>query len=330
MSKNNAELHVYHREISAADRSSLAVLAEQISKDAAVLDLGLGSGALGRHLVSKGLPRPDGLTYNPVEADLARPHYAHVEVADLEQANLATLFSTKKYDVIVCADVLEHLRQPEQVLVACQKLLKPSGQVLMSVPNVGYAGLLGELIHGEFKYRPEGLLDQTHLRFFTRSSLLRLLADVGFEVVSLDLITKDLPDSEFSVAFDALAPAVSRQLLALPDALTYQLTPAFVRTSIGVMVEGMTRAERSWRAAPSVNSSNNCDSSFRKAINPSLHCAWTPPTAPASCAGTACVCWMLRARCCGSGIPRRTLPGRCWNVLTTTWCCSPPGPCPKG
>lgn len=233
MPQNQAELHIYHREIADDDRSSLSVLAQYMTHDAAVLDLGLGSGALGRYLVSKGLPPPDGLTYNPAEAELARPHYLQIEVADLEQANLIAMFSGKRYDFIVCADVLEHLRQPEQVLVSCQKLLKPGGQVLMSVPNVAYAGLLGELITGDFRYRPEGLLDQTHLRFFTRASLQRLVADAGLETTSIDVIRKDLSDSEFSVAFDALAPAVSRQLLALPDALTYQFIVSARPASVG-------------------------------------------------------------------------------------------------
>lgn len=219
---NNNTLHVYQREISSAERSSLSVLAALMPAQASVLDLGLGSGALGRHRGAQGANAPDGVTYNPAEADLARPHYGQIEVADLEDVDLPALFAGKRYDFIVCADVLEHLRRPEQVLAACRDLLTPTGQVLISVPNVGYAGLLGELMAGEFKYRPEGLLDNTHLRFFTRQSLLRFLAECGWQAVGLDTVRRDLPDSEFAVAFDTLPPAVARHLLTLPDALTYQ------------------------------------------------------------------------------------------------------------
>lgn len=221
-SDSSTDLHVYTRELSQNERTSLSVLAGLIRPGSSVLDLGLGSGALGRHLVQRGDPPPDGLTYNPAEADLARPSYRHLEVADLETANLSALFGQQRYDYIVCADVLEHLRQPQRVLDACVSLLTAGGQLLISVPNVAYVGLLGELMRGDFKYRTEGLLDNTHLRFFTRRSLLRFLHDNGWQVSDLETVERDLPDSEFASDFVQLPPAVSRHLVGLPDALTYQ------------------------------------------------------------------------------------------------------------
>ena len=215
-------LHVYQREVSQSERSSLSVLAALIQPGASVLDLGLGSGALGRHLTRLGLPAPDGLTYNPAEAELARPFYGRVEVANLEDADLLSVFNGQRYDYIVCADVLEHLRNPQRILDACQELLSPGGRLLISVPNVAYAGLLGELMCGEFEYRTEGLLDNTHLRFFTRRSLLRFLRDSGWQVLALETVERDLPDSEFKADLVQLPPAVSRHLLGLPDSLTYQ------------------------------------------------------------------------------------------------------------
>jgi len=90
------------------------------------------------------------------------------------------------------------------------------------VPNAGYSGLVAELLHGEFRYREEGLLDRTHLRFFTRRSLSRFLAEQGWQVDDIDTIERALPESEFRVAYDSLPPAVARHLLATPDALAYQ------------------------------------------------------------------------------------------------------------
>ncbi len=80
-----------------------------------------------------------------------------------------------RYDCIVCADVLEHLKTPERVLTQCKELLKPGGRLIVSVPNAGYCGLVAELMQGEFRYRREGILDNTHLRFFTRKSLAPVL-----------------------------------------------------------------------------------------------------------------------------------------------------------
>lgn len=222
MTSNDVPLHVYRREISSAEQTSLSVIADLIPLGSSVLDLGTGSGALGGHLREHRACVVDGVTLNEAEAELARPHYRRIEVADLEQAPLTTLFQGETYDRIVCADVLEHLKQPERVLRACRELLSPGGEVLISVPNAGYCGLIAELLQGEFEYRPEGLLDSTHLRFFTRRSLARLLEAEGWSLHSLQTVTRALTESEFRVPFDRLPPAVSRYLLAVPDALTYQ------------------------------------------------------------------------------------------------------------
>src|SRR6218665_563776 len=143
-------------------------------------------------------------------------------VADLDEGGGAENFAATRYDFIVCADVLEHLKRPEQVLAACRELLTPTGRVLISIPNVAYSGLVAELLSGEFAYREEGLLDNTHLRFFTHRSLLRFLAQQGWNVDQVERIDRALHESEFKIAFDSLPPAVARHLLAGPEALTYQ------------------------------------------------------------------------------------------------------------
>jgi O-antigen biosynthesis protein len=222
MTHSIEDLHVYLRSIRADERTSLSVLAELVRPGASVLDLGCGSGALGQFLAVNHGCIADGLTLSEAEAEHARPYYRHVHVSDLETCDLATLFAGHVYDYIVCADVLEHLRKPERVLDACRKLLSPTGQLLISVPNAAYCGLVAELMQGEFLYREEGLLDKTHLRFFTRRSLQRFLREHGWSVESLDVIQRELPDSEFKVRFDHLPPAVARHILGSPDALTYQ------------------------------------------------------------------------------------------------------------
>lgn len=218
-------LHVYQREINAAERTSLSVLTAHIAPGARVLDLGCGSGAIGRFLGERdgaAAGAIDGLTISEEEAQLAAPDYRRVEVANLETAELDTLFEAHAYDAIVCADVLEHIRHPERVLAACRALLAEGGRAFLSIPNAGYAGLLAELLAGEFRYRPEGLLDETHLRFFTRRALMRLLHECRWQPLHVEVVQRALNESEFAAAFDALPPAVARYLLALPDALSYQ------------------------------------------------------------------------------------------------------------
>lgn len=222
MTHPNPELHVYLRSIHAHEKTSLSVLASHIPPRSVVLDLGCGSGALGEYLKKNSDCETDGVTLSLAEATHAQKHYRRVEVANLETTDLASLFSGQSYDTIVCADVLEHLRQPERVLSACRRLLRPQGKLLLSVPNAAYCGLIAELMQGEFKYREEGLLDTTHVRFFTRKSLSRFMTDNQWTLEPLEAITRPVPDSEFNVAFDQLPPAVTRYLLANTDALAYQ------------------------------------------------------------------------------------------------------------
>ncbi len=200
----------------------MSALADRIKVGARVLDLGTGSGALGKFLTYFKGCTVDGVNYNAVEASLAEPYYRRVLVADLEQCDLASMFASERYDYIVCADVLEHIRTPERVAQAGHGLLAKNGRLLLSVPNTGYVGLIAELIAGEFRYREEGLLDATHVRHFTRQTLLRFLDENGWAVQAVEPVTRDLTSSEFRVEFDSMPPAVARYLLAQPDAATYQ------------------------------------------------------------------------------------------------------------
>ena len=217
-----ADLHVYLRSIADGERTSLSVLASLIDKGSTVLDLGCGSGALGQYLKETRDCTSDGVTLSQAEADHAQPSYRRVEVADLETADLPRMFPGQRYHYIVCADVLEHLKRPDAVLELCRQMLTPGGRLLISVPNAAYSGLVAELLEGEFRYREEGLLDRTHLRFFTRRSLVRFLSEQRWQLVELDTITRELPESEFKTAFDSLPPTVARHLLGTSDALTYQ------------------------------------------------------------------------------------------------------------
>jgi len=213
---------LYDRDIDTGRRNSLALLLGLVPPGSDVLDVGIGGGALGQHLSSVCGCRVDGATISPAEAARAAAFYRRIEIADLNVTALDTLFAGQRYAAIICADVLEHLPRPTAVLDACRKLLADDGRLLLSIPNVAYGGLIAELLAGEFRYRTEGLLDRTHVRFFTRRSLLRLLRDQGWQVEAVRPVYLDLRDSEFRPDFDLLPPAVRRHLLARPDGLTYQ------------------------------------------------------------------------------------------------------------
>jgi len=214
--------HVYQRAVSGDSQDSLTIIASLIEPGQSLLDLGMGTGGLGHYLSQRQAIVADGVTLNPAEAEIASTWYRQALVADLDHDKLTALVGDQQYDCIVCADVLEHLKTPANVLAQCKALLKPGGRLITSVPNAGYCGLIAELLLGDFRYRPEGLLDNTHLRFFTRLSLQRFFDENGWGTLSVKTTQRSLLASEFKVAFDSLPPAVARYLLATPDALTYQ------------------------------------------------------------------------------------------------------------
>ncbi len=215
--------HIYNRALDPNGQDSLAKIVRLVRPASEVLDLGAGPGILGRYLSENLACTVDGVEYNPLAVELAARYYRHLEVANLEQISLCSLFPEAQYDYIICADILEHLRDPGRLVEQLADLLKPEGRVLISIPNVAYAGLIAGLLADEFRYRPEGLLDQTHLRFFTRSSLLAFLTERGFVVCSQDSVVMEPRQSEFTARYlDAFPPALVRGLLARPDAFTYQ------------------------------------------------------------------------------------------------------------
>lgn len=215
--------HVYLREMRATQDDSLFKIVSQIPAGATVLDVGTGSGALARQLARQSVCVVDGITYNEQEAALAGPHYRKLVLLDLELTPLKGHFAEGQYDVIVCADVLEHVRNAADVLRALAPLLKEGGSVLVSFPNVTHLGVLLGLMCGRFVRTREGLLDSTHVHFMDRTALHSLVVGAGYEVVHEDAVMRNLVDTEFSgLDFQVLPQTIRSYLLSLPDAEVYQ------------------------------------------------------------------------------------------------------------
>lgn len=87
-----------------------------------------------------------------------------------------------KYDFIICADVLEHLFDPEAALLFLKSKIKKEGVILISIPNIAYWAMRIQLLKGRFDYTESGLLDKTHLRFYTYNSFLELLKKLEFKI----------------------------------------------------------------------------------------------------------------------------------------------------
>ncbi|MBX3654354.1 MAG: class I SAM-dependent methyltransferase [Ramlibacter sp.] len=224
-SQRGLPTHLYRREIQANTdaEDSLVKLVNKIKPGSEVLDVGTGTGALGKFLREHRQCVVDGVTYNADEEAAAHQYYRDISIVDLERQPLPKALRSKTYDYVVCADVLEHLRNASEVLSDLRSLLKPSGAVLLSVPNVTHMGVLLGLLVGQFGRTHEGLLDETHVHFFDRKSLEALCTRSGLLVVERDAVYKNLLDTEFSrVDYQSLPAAVRAYLLCLPDIHIYQ------------------------------------------------------------------------------------------------------------
>lgn len=205
--------------------TSHTLLAELIGSGKRVLDIGCWTGDLGRALVSRGCTVA-GLEIDPGAAEKARADLNPVLVADLDDTPVSELFAGQSFDAVVFGDVLEHLKDPEAVLADAGRVLAPGGRVVLSVPNVTHGSVRLALLQGCWNYTATGLLDATHIRFFSRQGLLEMFRTAGMVCEELHGSLADPLVVEVEVAADRIPVGVVEWVRHQPDALVYQFVAA--------------------------------------------------------------------------------------------------------
>jgi len=156
--------------------------------DSWVLELGCGAGGTGRAALAAGKAgRYVGLELNESAAATAVRHLSEVLVGDVEALDLSKLEG--RFEAIVISEVLEHLTDPWRTLARLAACLKPGGQLFASSPNIAHWGVIKGLLAGQFRYGEKGVMDRTHLRWFTPESYRALIEEAGFEVLSIAPVT---------------------------------------------------------------------------------------------------------------------------------------------
>lgn len=154
-----------------------------------VLEVGTATGYLTSELVKLGCA-VTGIEQDAQMAEIARPYCRNMCVENIEEMEFSRL---GRYDAIVFGDVIEHLRNPRAVLEKLSGLLKPGGKILISIPNVANIWVRLNLLFGRFDYGRVGILDETHLRFFTLKTAKQLVVDSGLDVISTAVTPIPLP-----------------------------------------------------------------------------------------------------------------------------------------
>lgn len=167
----------YNFELELVNNNSLLLILQQIKPNSTVLEFGPANGRLTKYL-NKELNCDVYLAELDEEAGNEALKYGkELVVGDIENYEWYEKFREIKFDYILFADVLEHLRDPKSVLAKSKLLLKQNGSFLLSVPNMAHNSVLIDLMRNELCYTSVGLLDNTHIHFFTYNSLERMLKE---------------------------------------------------------------------------------------------------------------------------------------------------------
>jgi 2-polyprenyl-3-methyl-5-hydroxy-6-metoxy-1,4-benzoquinol methylase len=181
--------------------SSHHKIVERVAPGSRVLDVGCAGGYLARALTAKGC-QVVGVDVRPDEA--ARAACQRLYVADLDGGDWAP--EERNFDYVLFGDVLEHLRDTS-ILARSRAWLAPGGKVIASTGNVALWFMRLQLLGGRFRYAPRGILDETHVRLYTRDTFLDLLRGAGFKVTGEDWTV--IPVEKLAEAVPSLQPAVT-------------------------------------------------------------------------------------------------------------------------
>lgn len=202
------------------ENNTHASLVRLVGTDKRVLELGAASGYMTRALKERGC-KVTAIEYDP---DAAQELKAAADVTIIGDLNDPAVWDQVEgpFDTVLAGDVLEHLLDPAAVLRRAVGTLTPDGSAVISIPNVGHADLRLSLLQGRFEYQPTGLLDETHLRFFTYDTFLDLLAAAGLIACEIDRTTARPFETELAVPRSSVPDEVLAEVLRVPESETYQ------------------------------------------------------------------------------------------------------------
>jgi GT2 family glycosyltransferase/2-polyprenyl-3-methyl-5-hydroxy-6-metoxy-1,4-benzoquinol methylase/glycosyltransferase involved in cell wall biosynthesis len=229
-----AERYTY--DIDMSTQNAAAEVIRLTGRNKRVLELGPGPGTILNYLSVHSQCIVSAVELDQQCVQALKPICETVVKADLDQSDWIKSFDGQQFDVIVAADVLEHLRDPMQCLMNARELLAPEGYLVVSIPNVGHNSVLASLFSGRFPYQSRGLLDRTHLRFFTRHDFETILLETGFLATSWKAIKMSPSQAELGHHWLELTQSQQAILNENPYGNDYQyVVKAFSSSEAGTL-----------------------------------------------------------------------------------------------
>ena len=225
----------YDFELDLETQNTMSVINNWIEPGHAVLEFGPANGRLTRYLSQNKNCSMTIVELDPASgaeaAAYAKNSYVGEELGDIEKYHW--LATDQKYDSIIFADVLEHLRNPEAVLKNCSQVLKDTGSILISVPNLGHNSVIISLLNDQFMYSETGLLDRTHIHFFTYESLIKTIKDSGYYINEIVPIYSRVGENEIPATYAQVPVSLERYLRKRKTGYVYQFVCKISKTDCG-------------------------------------------------------------------------------------------------
>jgi len=223
-SLNNSERHKYEYKVNPDADTAAARVVRMVGANRRVLEIGAGPGS-----VTKLLKNPSNCRVTAIELDgqaieKLMPFCEKVYQQDLnDPAWVEVVSADGKFDVVVAADVLEHLYDPWTTLRSMRTALVENGCMVISLPHIGHNAVLSCLLNADFEYQEWGLLDKTHIRFFGINNIQTLFKSTGLKIVQAEFVIRSPEQTEFARYWGKLPVDTRHALNANPYGNVYQV-----------------------------------------------------------------------------------------------------------
>ncbi|MBF0219644.1 MAG: glycosyltransferase [Gammaproteobacteria bacterium] len=200
-------------------------LLQRVQRHSRVLELGCATGYLTAYLTHELGCRVTAVEIDSEAAEQARPHCEQLIIANVEEADWLQDLTPASFDLILCADIIEHLKEPQRLLQRLKPYLDREGTLLTSIPNAAHASIRLELLEGRLSYEERGLLDRTHLHLYTHDALHALFTSAGYQLNEVSYTFHDLSDTIISQRLERVGLTPTPQFLNrlhAPDAVAFQ------------------------------------------------------------------------------------------------------------
>ncbi|NOT66643.1 MAG: class I SAM-dependent methyltransferase [Methylotenera sp.] len=225
------EKHNYEYHVALDADSGPARVIRMVGENKLVLEIGAGPGSITKCLTHVSKCRVTALDIDAESIKRLHPHCERAYQADLNDPTWPSILEYDgKFEVLVAADVLEHVYEPLAVLQAMKGFLNHNGYMVISLPHAGHSVIHACLFDEDFEYNDYGLLDRTHIRFFGIKNIQNLFENAGMKIVHAEFVVRNPEHTEFSKKW-AKTPQVLRDALASnPFGQVYQIIVKAVPT----------------------------------------------------------------------------------------------------